>query len=40
MGQKLDRLRADDYVWQEGLEPEHASELALYKFKYLKLDLR
>lgn len=40
VGQKLDMLQASDYVWQEGLEPEHSSELALYKFKYLKLDLR
>ena len=40
VGQKLDLLQASDYVWQQGLEPEHASELATYKYKYLKLDLR
>ena len=40
VGQKLHLLQDSDYVWQEGLEPEHASELALYKYKYLKLNLR
>lgn len=40
VGQKLDLLQTSDYVWQQGLEPERASELATYKYKYLKLDLR
>ena len=40
VGQKCNLLQASDYMWQEGLEPEHSSELALYKFKYLKLNLR
>lgn len=40
IGQKLEHLGDNDYVWQEDLEPEHVSELKLYKYKYLKLGLR
>ncbi|GAX74868.1 hypothetical protein CEUSTIGMA_g2314.t1 [Chlamydomonas eustigma] len=40
VGQKLDLLGDHDYVWQDHMEPDHASELTFYKYKYLKLNLR
>lgn len=40
IGQRLDRLGENDYMWQTDLEPEHVSELKLYSYKFLRLNLR
>jgi hypothetical protein len=38
--QRLDRCTPDSYVWPVGQEPEDFTDLALYPYMYLKLNLR